>query len=319
MIDGPVHGPLVADQNKVCVGKSVQLSTGSQVQGNFIWQEFSKGTGSWKNLPGAGNTEIVFPYDSSLYRAVISKNGCTDTTNAVWVTTLPSPTAGIAAAGNTTFCAGENVILNATTGNGYRYQWQKDTVTITGAMVSNLTVGAAGSYRVIVRLTNGCADTSGSVTIKVNPNPPVPVITRIGMTLDAGIPGFNYQWYDNNIPVPGANGQTFAMIKGGNYTVKVTNGFGCFMMSVPYNNSGLDQDEPVHSMEVYPNPSTGMFYITEKVSQVSIYDMTGREVQGGLGADANSFDLSACAPGMYQVYITKGQQKFTLKIIKYDR
>lgn len=317
--DGPVHGPLVADRNKVCVGSSVQLSAGNNALGNFIWQEYIKATATWKNLSGTGNTENVYPYDSSLYRAIISKNGCVDTTNTLWITTLPTPNAGISAGGNTTICEGETVTLNATTGVGYRYQWQLDTNNISGAVLANYNTGNAGKYRVIVSLANGCSDTSGAIQVTVNPTPPTPLITRTGMMLDAGLSGYNYQWYNNTIPLAGETGQTFLITKAGSYTVKISNAFGCFVVSAPYVNTGVTSAESLNTIDLYPNPGTGLYHLTEKVQQVKVYDMAGRMLPVGLNVDGRTLDLSNYAPGIYQVMLIDGIQTYTVKVVKYGR
>ncbi len=70
------------------------------------------------------------------------------------VNVVPNTTATITPAGPTTFCSGGSVVLNANTGTGITYQWQKNAVNIPGATASNVTASQSGNYTVIMQKTN---------------------------------------------------------------------------------------------------------------------------------------------------------------------
>jgi hypothetical protein len=83
-----------------------------------------------------------------------------------------NPTATITPQGSTTFCSGGSVNLNASTGNGYTYQWYRNGNIISNAKASSYTATLAGNYTVVVG-SNGCSSTSDITSVTVNPNPNV--------------------------------------------------------------------------------------------------------------------------------------------------
>jgi uncharacterized protein (TIGR02145 family) len=81
-------------------------------------------------------------------------------------TTTPNcinPTALISSQGNTTFCQGENVKLNANTGANFTYQWYKDNQLINGVTSSSYQVTLSGNYT--VKVSDGaCNATSSAIS-----------------------------------------------------------------------------------------------------------------------------------------------------------
>ncbi|MES2702563.1 MAG: M4 family metallopeptidase [Bacteroidota bacterium] len=78
-----------------------------------------------------------------------------------------TPNAAITPAGPTTFCVGDNVTLDATTGPSFTYQWQQDGAVISGATTSSYVASLAGDY--IVTINQGtCDSTSLPVTITLD-------------------------------------------------------------------------------------------------------------------------------------------------------
>lgn len=79
----------------------------------------------------AGTTMITYSASANCYTTDI-------------VTINPTPTPTVTATGSTSFCAGGNVSLNATTGAGFTYQWQLGGTNIAGATTSSYTSPLAG-------------------------------------------------------------------------------------------------------------------------------------------------------------------------------
>jgi hypothetical protein len=77
------------------------------------------------------------------------------------------PTAVITPGGATTFCSGGSVVLNATAGAGYTYQWQQGGADILGATNSSYTATATGNYSVRIA-SFSCVSTSPGTTVTVN-------------------------------------------------------------------------------------------------------------------------------------------------------
>lgn len=76
----------------------------------------------------------------------------------------------------TTFCSGGNVMLNATTGTGYTYQWKRDGTVISGATTDAYKAVQPGSYTVTITANNQTA-TSTATLVTVNALPAAPVVT----------------------------------------------------------------------------------------------------------------------------------------------
>jgi hypothetical protein len=77
----------------------------------------------------------------------------------------------ITPSGNTTFCDGDSVTLNASFGD--TYQWYKDGNLINGAQGNTYVASTAGSYTVEIDSV-GCVNMSPAVVITVNFPPPTP-------------------------------------------------------------------------------------------------------------------------------------------------
>lgn len=90
-------------------------------------------------------------------------------------TYVPVPT--VTASGPTTFTIGGNVVLTASPGSGYSYQWKKDGVNIPEATGASYTASQSGAYSVSISL-NTVTEVSGTTTVTVNPLP-IPAINSI--------------------------------------------------------------------------------------------------------------------------------------------
>jgi len=139
-----------------------------------------------------------------------------------------APPATITAAGNTTFCTGGSVQLNANTGTGLTYQWSNSGTAISGATNASYTATATGSYTVSVKNSTGCTATSSATTVTLI-GPPTPVITAAGpTTFNAGGSvvlnantgtGITYQWSNSGTAISGATQVSYTATTAGTYTV----------------------------------------------------------------------------------------------------
>ena len=82
----------------------------------------------------------------------------------------------------TTICQGGSVIINASIGSNYKYQWYNNGEIINGATTSNITQFNSGSYSVKITDDNGCQNTSLPINVIVNPNP-IATILASGPTI----------------------------------------------------------------------------------------------------------------------------------------
>ncbi|HKR05871.1 MAG TPA: LamG-like jellyroll fold domain-containing protein [Bacteroidia bacterium] len=146
-----------------------------------------------------------------------------------------TPYAVITPGGPTTFCNGGNVLLSATSGTGYTYQWKKNSVNITGATSQTYTATATGNYK--VEITSGtCIAISSQVSISVE-SPLSPTITNAGGVFCPStvvhlqtqiISGNTFQWFEDLFLIPDATYGDFMTGHNGNYKVTVTNTCGSY-------------------------------------------------------------------------------------------
>ena len=110
-------------------------------------------------------TGVVTPSTSTpstytVTNTVAAANGCAAVTATAQVVIAPAPVVTVSAAGPTTFCQGNSVVLTATGGGSYLWS--------NGATTAAITVTAAGSYSVTATSAAGCTATSSATTVTVN-------------------------------------------------------------------------------------------------------------------------------------------------------
>ena len=135
---------------------------------------------------------------------------------------------------------------------------------------------------VIIKVETGgliCPSVIDNLTIKVNPLPAKPVISKTG-TLLTSTTASTYQWYMNGTKINGAASKTYSATANGNYTVVVTNNGKCSNSSDVLNViiGSVKNTKANHGVIIYPNPSTGKFTIELKTfekAEIEITNSTG--------------------------------------------
>ncbi len=89
------------------------------------------------------------------------------------------PSAALTYEGDTLFCMGDSLVLQANTGPGLTWQWQQDGMDIPGANSVTYAAGASGSYTVTV-YRGSCGTISDPVKIEVLPRPETPAARNNG-------------------------------------------------------------------------------------------------------------------------------------------
>jgi hypothetical protein len=290
-----------------CQGGNVTLTASG---GNsYLWSDNST------------STSIVVNQSGNYTVTATGANGCTATSSPTTVTVNTIPVATITADGPTTFCAGDDVVLTASSGS--TYLWSN------GFMTSNITVTNSGNYSVIV--SNGtCSDTSSVIAVTVNPLPnvtltmPQDTFCTFGntITLTGGSPsGGQYSG-------PGVSGNTFDPMMAGlgdvELTYTYTDGNGCpatasYWIYVDIC-MGVDPGVVAAMPVAYPNPAHDRVLVqwpgVTGVETVNLVDVTGRVLQtmqpNGTQLEIN---LEGLACGVYFVKL-EGTQQHTLRIVK---
>lgn len=217
---------------------------------NFQWE---LGDGSTSTFYNPLHTYL---YNGSYTVAMYAENsstGCRDTlikpNYIVCAGGSPNPCniiAAITPAGPITICTGDSVLLSASVGTGYSYQWAFNNTLISNASSSTYYAKQSGNYRVIITNTV-CSQTSPAFVLNHFPSI-LPTIQSSGiiqpcttdsMQLSLFVNYNNYNWST------GATSPSIYVSQTGYYQVAVTDNYGCNMTSMPYivSNSFLNPPE----------------------------------------------------------------------------
>jgi hypothetical protein len=206
----PVSAISVMGNTSLCIGDSVKLSANAGA--TYLWSN-------------GKTTQEIFVKTAGQYTVKVTDvSGCFATSAVKNVTVTNLPTAEISTSGNTTFCAGGSVRLQANEGTGLTYLW-----TPGNATTSSIDVTTTGNYTVKVSNANGCSTTSAATTVTVN-ELPTATISYASQLCATGIAG---------VTQTGQTGGTFSSTEGlsfnetsgeinlsastpGNYVVKYT-------------------------------------------------------------------------------------------------
>jgi|GEM_PF-6971770 len=212
-----------------CVGGSVTLNATTSTGITYTWFNGAVNTGV------TGSTYVA--NTSGTYSVRASTSSCSGVfSNTKTVTVNPLPPALITPLSSTTFCDGASVVLEASTGTGLVYQWQRGGVDIFGATSSSYNATTSGNYRVkVTNSSTGCTVFSSVTTVTVNPMPIKPVIGGAGgktsycesgsLVLNT-IPtsGISYQWKNTSGIISGATSSSYTAFSPSTYVLTATLG-----------------------------------------------------------------------------------------------
>lgn len=189
---------------------------------------------------------------------------------------------------------------------------------------STIVVNSSGSYSVTITVSPGGCTSSDSLSITVNPLPPIPTVTANMSTLASSSSSGN-QWYLNGNPISAATSQFYNVTQNGFYTVCVTDVNGCSSCSVPYNFStiGIQESQFIQDINIFPNPNPGKFNIQiegkwKTQDAIEIHNMLGESVFSTINVNRptpNEIDLSSQPNGIYFIQIKSEKESFAQKII----
>lgn len=203
-----------------CTGGSVVLSANTGTGYTYVWKK------DGVTISGATSTSYTAS-TSGAYTVVVTGGGCSTTSSATTVTASSVPTATITAVGNTAFCSGSSVLLNANTGTGLSYVWRRDGVVISGATSSSYTATLGGAYSVVVA-SGVCSSTSANTTVTVKASPTATCSNNatnasVSVLASGGVTPYTYSWNT----APAQTTATATVSASGSYTATVTGSNGC--------------------------------------------------------------------------------------------
>lgn len=233
---------IVSGKNIFCEGDSTKLLVSSKAPGNtYQWRRDL----TFLTAPDS----IITAKLTGIYSVMVTNSfDCSVSSNSVFVLVnkfpivpviIPDPTAPeILPDGKVNICTGSNLNLRTLNIVGGIYQWFRNgTAMFPPGINSSVIVNAAANYRVVVS-TNGCASPSAEISVGLLPLPTgilvAPPTNSIceGFTVKLDATGaFGYQWYFNNIVMPGATQPSFIANTAGLFKVEFSSNKGCKRMS----------------------------------------------------------------------------------------
>jgi hypothetical protein len=205
------------------------------------------------------------------------------------------------------------------------YQWLKDGVEIKGAINEKYKPLNSGNYSVRITNQNNCtSEVSTAIAFKciTETTPNIAKVNDFELKSLNPIAGESYQWYLDNVLIPGANSNSFKATSSGNYTLQIKDANGCDSpISSAISISILGAEKENYMVEIFPNP----FYSSVKITfdkefgksvSVTLYDFKGSLVFSKNSVYENELiDLSGFSQGIYLVKI-KSHNNENLKTIK---
>lgn len=165
-----------------------------------------------------------------------NQRGCTDSFSQN-VLVKPSPTAIIYTNSPTTFCEGNQALVETNLFQGKSGKWILNNIEL-GDSTSKIACKTSGILQNVQLNSYGCLDTSNGILITANPKPIANIINVhqsnnkcLGevVLLKSEKPNQAfYQWRFNGANIFGSNQETHNAIKSGNYTLIIRNNFGCY-------------------------------------------------------------------------------------------
>ncbi|MCB0651303.1 MAG: gliding motility-associated C-terminal domain-containing protein [Saprospiraceae bacterium] len=262
--------PVISGPLAYCETTTTTLNAGSGFA-TYQWSDTSTGQTLQVSSPGTYSVTVT------------DSGGCIGETSVdVTENALPIPQI----TGVLDYCAGSATMLDA--GAGYTaYNWS------TGAGSQQLTVSSPGQYSVAVTSAEGCVD---STMVEVIENPlPTPQITGgleycsgAGTMLDAGAGFASYSWST------GAVSQDLSVSSPGNYSVVVSNGFGCIDST-----SVAVTENPLPSPQISGNLDYCSGFSTMLDAGAGFTNYTW-------STGSNSQEVEVNSPGSYSVAVSNG-------------
>jgi subtilisin family serine protease len=223
---------------------------------------------------------------------------------------------------NTTICAGESVQFNdqsAPDVSSRTWFFQGGSPETSNASNPIITYSNPGAYNVTLSVTNsnGTNTITQSNWVIVNPAPSAPIITQNGNILSVSLQlGETALWSLNGSQV--GTGQSITANDFGIYSVEITNSFGCRSVSTQYNYVSIDSYSFGENLQIYPNPSAGVFNVALgeiNASNIIVIDAVGRVIRTFQVDNSDmTMDLSDLNSGLYSLVIRSEEGLFIRKI-----
>jgi PKD repeat protein/glucose/arabinose dehydrogenase len=295
--------PITANgSTTICAGSSVTLS--ALLSSGTTYQWYRNGgilTGATSNTYAASSNGTYYCY--------ISSSSCSTASNSLVISVTNNPVPAISYSTSLSFCSPGSVVLTANSFSGVVYQWQKNSMDISGATSQTYSATSNGAYRV-KETANGCfkyapavnTTTASSVTSAITANGPTTFCQggSVILSVSNAVPGYSYQWKNNNVNIGGATLSNYSASAAGSYTCAVSASCGSVVSNAIIVSLG--------SITATVNPSGTVNICSGATVLLSANTGTGYSYQWQLNGSnilgATSSTYTASVSGNYLVSIT---------------
>jgi hypothetical protein len=153
----------------------------------------------------------------------------------------------------------------------------------------------------------------------VNPSP-VPVISTTDSLILTSSATTGNQWYLNDSLIPGASSQSYTPTETGDYTVSVTNSYGCTSVSLPYHffTVGVNENVFNKNVSIYPNPASDKLFVeAPSGSEIEISNLQGQLLKIIYTEEGRStINISDFSKGLYFVKVKNESGIAVKKFVK---
>jgi photosystem II stability/assembly factor-like uncharacterized protein len=294
---------------KFCAGDSLILRAKNNYS-NYLWST------------GETTKEIKITKSGSYSLFVNDGSGCYGRSEQFYIPKSLYETISVEASEGEYLCPDGTLNIIASPVGFSEYKWSN------GEKSRQIVINEPGYYSCIGISPDGCVVESEPVYFEMKPAPEKPLIIQEGRTLKAPYAN-KYQWYLDGKRLFNQTSREYFIPDGkiGNYTVLVTNEFGCTTLSDPLNIETSVENNILSDFEinVSSNPGNGN-YVLEFSNQIygklniQITDVNGKEVliitKDIDGLRSQQIDLSNFANGIYFANISANNFTKFLKLIK---
>lgn len=307
----------------VCsLGNSGTITLSGQTGNVVRWESSTNGGTSWSTIANTGTSQNFTNLTAStLYRAVVSNEGCAEAVSSatqITVTTAPAAAVSITA-DNTTVCAGTKVSFAATPTNGGTtpsYQWRKNGSNVGTNLPFYIEANPNNGdiFDVVMTSSETCVlpatATSSTVSIIVNPflTPSVSIaasstqictgspITFTATPVNGGTtPAYQWKLNGNNV---GSNSSTYtssSLANNDQVSVEMISSYACLPVS-NITNANWPDDEPSNIVYGILKQNDGKYMVSGEFTSVG---GTTRRRVARLNADG-SLDASFATGSGFQ-------------------
>ncbi|MEX1189345.1 MAG: T9SS type A sorting domain-containing protein [Bacteroidia bacterium] len=210
-----------------CEGEVVTLSVEFVAGVNLQWFN--------NTVPVDGDFSIEV-FEAGNYSVELSNQcGAAASQNEVIVEVLPLPTqAVISAAGPTTLCEGNSVLLLSNASAGNSVQWLLNGNPVSGT-IAQISANQSGQYSVLTSTSCGSIESDNTIDVQINPLPEIPVIFNQGNPALCNGSEVNlfvspqdnvaFVWKKNGSTI-GSNSNSIVVNQAGVYSVTASNSCG---------------------------------------------------------------------------------------------